>query len=77
MTPPKFSVGERVQYVPDAMQERDRGGMFEVLRCMPIEQAGGQTYLILSEKDGHQRVAREYQLDKLILADANGGILRN
>ena len=70
MTPPKFSVGERVQYIPDGLQERNRGGMFEVLRCMPIEQAG-QTYLILSDKDGHQRVAREYQLDKLAFAETD------
>jgi hypothetical protein len=64
MGPPKFSVGERVQYIPDASQERRRGGVFAVVRCMPVEQSE-QSYRILSENDGHERVARESQLDKL------------
>ena len=63
MQPPKFSVGERVQYIPDASQERRRG-VSAVIRCMPVEQSE-QSYRILSENDGHERVARESQLDKL------------
>jgi hypothetical protein len=53
-----------VQYIPDASQERRRGGVFAVVRCMPVEQSE-QSYRILSENDGHERVARESQLDKL------------
>jgi hypothetical protein len=64
MERPKFSIGERVQYIPDASQERHRRGVFEVIRCMPIE-SSEQCYRILSEFDGHERVARESQLDKL------------
>jgi hypothetical protein len=64
MSEPRFFVGEKVLYSPDVTQDRKSGaGLFEVLRQMPIEGAG-RSYRIKSESDGHERIAREHQLDK-------------
>jgi hypothetical protein len=64
MSKPKFIAGEKVVYSPDVTQDRKSGaGIFQVLRQMPTESAG-HSYRIKSEIDGHERVAREYQLDK-------------
>jgi hypothetical protein len=64
MAEPKFSVGEKVYYSPDVTQDRHSGeGLFEVLREMPKEIAGN-SYRIRSETDGHERIAREHQLEK-------------
>jgi hypothetical protein len=63
MSEPKFSLGEKVLYSPDGGQDRKSGGFFEVLRSMPDERAG-HSYRIRSVTDGHERIAREYQLDK-------------
>ena len=66
MPEPKFVVGEKVHYSPDVTQDRKSGvGLFEVLRQMPDEIAG-HSYRIKSVADGHERIAREHQLDKII-----------
>jgi hypothetical protein len=64
MAEPKFVVGEKVHYSPDVTQDRKSGaGLFEVLRQMPTESLG-HSYRIKSEANGHERIAREHQLDK-------------
>ena len=64
MPEPKFLVGEKVLYSPDVTQDRKSGaGLFEILRQMTTESAG-HSYRIKSESDGHERIAREHQLDK-------------
>jgi hypothetical protein len=61
----KFLVGEKVHYSPDVTQDRKSGdGLFEVLRQMPDETAG-PSYRIRSVADGHERIAREHQLDRI------------
>jgi hypothetical protein len=65
MLEPRFIVGEKVLYSPDITQERGSGaGFFEVVRSMPDERAG-HSYRIRHVTDGHERVAREHQLDKV------------
>ena len=61
---PKFSLGEKVVYTPDGSQQRGSGaGVFEVVRCMPDEQAG-LSYRIRHLTSGLERIAREHQLEK-------------
>ena len=65
MPKPKFAVGETVLYSPDVTQDRQSGaGFFEVVRLMPDERVG-LSYRIRNVTDGHERIAREYQLDKV------------
>ena len=65
MIAPRFSVGEKVLYSPDISQDRASGaGFFEIVRSMPDEQVG-LSYRIRHVTDGHERVAREHQLDKV------------
>jgi hypothetical protein len=73
MIEPRFSVGERVHYSPDITQDRGSGaGLFEVVRSMPDEQVG-LSYRIRHFTDGHERIAREHQLDKIPDPDAGSG----
>jgi hypothetical protein len=65
MLEPRFIVGEKVIYSPDFTQDRGSGaGLFEVIRSMPDESVG-RSYRIRNTTDGHERVAREHQLDKI------------
>jgi hypothetical protein len=65
MPEPKFAVGETVLYSPDVTQDRQSGaGFFEIVRSMPDERAG-RSYKIRNVTDGHERIAREHQLDKV------------
>jgi hypothetical protein len=65
MLEPRFVIGEKVIYIPGFTQDRESGaGLFEVLRTMPDENVG-RSYRIRNTTDGHERVAREHQLDKL------------
>ena len=65
MPEPKFAVGEKVLFSPDGTQDRESGaGFVEVVRLMPDERAG-RSYRIRKVTDGHERIAREYQLDKV------------
>jgi hypothetical protein len=62
---PQYAAGDRVQYNPDFTQDRQSGaGLYEIVRSMPIE-ANGHSYRIKSKTDGHERIAREHQLDKV------------
>ena len=65
MPEPKFAVGEKILYSPDVTQDRQSGaGFFEVVRLMPDE-GFGLSYRIRNITDGHERIAREHQLDKI------------
>ena len=61
---PHYAAGDRVHYNPDFTQDRHGTGLYEIIRSMPIE-ANGHSYQIKSEADGHERIAREYQLEKI------------
>ena len=64
MLEPRFIVGEKVVYIPGFTQDRDSGaGLFEILRAMPDESVE-RSYRIKNTTDGHERVAREHQLNK-------------
>ena len=66
MLEPRFIVGEKVIYIPGFNQDRDSGaGFFEVIRSMPEENVGF-SYKIRNTIDGHERVAREHQLNKAL-----------
>ena len=58
---PKFTVGAQVLYSPDITQDRQSGGLFEVVRLLPLEQ-GGYFYQIKNAA-GRERVAPEHQLE--------------
>ncbi len=63
METPKFAAGETVHYNPDGSQDRDAAhGTYQVLRQMPLE-ASGHSYRIKHQADGHERIAREHQLE--------------
>ena len=65
MPDPEFAVGEKVIYSPDVAQDRQSGaGIFEVVRLMPDERVG-LSYRIRNVTDGHERIAREHQLNKV------------
>ncbi len=67
---PQYAAGDRVQYSPDFTQDRLSGaGLYEIVCSMPIE-ANGHSYRIKSKTDGHERVAREHQLEKLSSIEA-------
>jgi hypothetical protein len=59
--PPRFAVGAQVVYSPDITQDRQSGGLFVVMRLLPVEK-GGYSYRI-KDAAGRERVAPEYQLE--------------
>ena len=64
MSGPRFSVGQKVRYSPSVTQDRQSGaGFFEIIRSMPDERVG-HSYRIRHVSDGHERIAREHQLDE-------------
>jgi hypothetical protein len=66
MSNPQFVIGDIVQYRPDLSQDRQTAvGLYEILRQMPLEHAG-HSYRIKSKIDGHERIAREHQLEKVV-----------
>ena len=47
-----------------SLQDRQSGaGFFEIIRSMPDERVG-HSYRIRHVSDGHERIAREHQLDE-------------
>jgi hypothetical protein len=58
---PKFAVGAFVLYSPDITQDRKSGGVFEVVRLLPLEQ-NGYSYRI-KDPAGRERIAAEHQLE--------------
>ena len=64
MSEPRFSVGQKVRYSASVTQDRQSGaGFFEIIRSMPDERVG-HSYRIRHVSDGHERIAREHQLDE-------------
>ena len=64
MSEPRFSVGQKVRYSPSVTQDRQSGaGFFEIIRSMPDERVG-HSYRIRHVSDGHERIAREHQLNE-------------
>ena len=61
MPDPKFAAGQTVRYFPTVFQDRASGGLFEVVRQMPLEKEGYQ-YMIRSAA-GVERIATELQLE--------------
>jgi hypothetical protein len=59
--PPRFAVGASVIYSPDITQDRRSGGLFVVMRLLPVE-SGAYSYRI-QDAAGRERVAPEYQLE--------------
>jgi len=59
--PPRFAAGASVVYSPGITQDRRSGGLFVVIRLLPLEN-GGYSYQI-KDAAGQERVAREYQLE--------------
>lgn len=60
----KFAVGQTVRFSPDRQQLRSGRGSFKVMRLLP-ETASVLQYRVKSQADGHERVVREDQLDRL------------
>jgi hypothetical protein len=58
---PRFAVGAEVVYSPDITQDRRSGGLFVVMRLLPVE-SGGYSYRI-KDAAGQERVAPEHQLE--------------
>jgi hypothetical protein len=61
MPEPKFAAGAQVRYSPDITQDRKSGGVFEIVRMLPLESNGYQ-YRIRNSL-GVERIASESQLD--------------
>jgi hypothetical protein len=60
----KFAVGFTVQFSPGLHQDNARRGRYKVVRLLPEENNTPQ-YRVKSEADGHERVVREDQLERL------------
>jgi hypothetical protein len=58
----RFKVGRRVHFTPGAANGEARSGNYDIVRLLPAEGSENQ-YRIKSATDGHERVARESQLD--------------
>jgi hypothetical protein len=64
MSERRFSLGELVNYSPDASQHPDTAkGLYVIVGLVPDEIAG-RSYRIRHQTDGHERIAREHQLVK-------------
>ena len=60
----KFAVGQTVRFSPDRGQEHAKGGLFKIVRLLP-EAENVLQYRVKSETDGHERVVREDQLERV------------
>jgi len=61
MTPHKFAVGDRVEFLPGRYDGNVPRGTYTVARLLPSESAENQ-YRVKSVRDNHERVVRETQL---------------
>jgi hypothetical protein len=61
----RFSVGQAVLVVSSQLADIQKGERFRVIRLLPLEGVSPQ-YRIVSELDGHERIAREAQLIALM-----------
>lgn len=61
MAPPKFTVGQDVEFLPGAFDGNTPRGIYTITRVMPGDELD-RTYRARSAKDGLERVFREGQL---------------
>ena len=57
----KFAAGDRVQLVPDRLNQNVRPGVYTIVRIMPVT-SQGCLYRAKSALDAHERVLEESQL---------------
>jgi hypothetical protein len=56
-----FTVGQRVEFIPQRMDGNTPRGIYTVVRLLPND-AADREYQVRHTHDGHQRVVRESQL---------------
>lgn len=61
MTTHKFTVGDRVEFVPSAFDANVRRGTYTVVRALPVAGRGCE-YRVKHIQDEHERVIDEAQL---------------
>ena len=61
MSEHKFSVGDRVQLLPDKLNSHVRPGVYTVVRALPVTGQGHQ-YRAKHALDSHERVLDEAQI---------------
>lgn len=66
----KFTVGQAVQFKPNAFERMAPRGAYRIVRLMPAEDHDNR-YWIKSTQERHERVASESQLDR---AASNGSL---
>lgn len=59
----KFRVGQAVEFFPDPGVDKVSRGRYTIVRLLPLE-AGTPQYRLKNSTDGHERMARETQLDR-------------
>jgi hypothetical protein len=62
MSEHKFRVGQAVAFAPEPSADRLSKGRYTIVRLLPLEGNTPQ-YRIKSSADGHERIARESQLN--------------
>jgi hypothetical protein len=62
MSEHKFRVGQAVEFFPDPGVDRASRGRYTVVRLLPLE-GGNPQYRLKNSTDGHERMARENQLN--------------
>ncbi len=58
----RFKVGKTVRFTPGGLNPTAPAGNYEITRLLPADGTDNQ-YRIKSVADGHERVAKENQLD--------------
>lgn len=64
----RFRAGQVVSYAPGAFEDGTTRGSYKVLRLLPAE-ANSNQYHVKSIRDGHERVVRESQLERIDASD--------
>jgi hypothetical protein len=59
----KFRIGQAVEFSPDPGVDRVSRGRYTIVRLLPLEGNMPQ-YRLKNTADGHERMARETQLDR-------------
>ncbi|MBV8093714.1 MAG: hypothetical protein JOY71_08630 [Acetobacteraceae bacterium] len=57
----KFTIGQQVQFVPGAAEFHIPGGLYTIVRKLPVE-ANECQYRVKNVRDGHERILRESRL---------------
>ena len=58
----RFKVGKTVHFTPRGLDRATPSGQYQIVRLVPADGVDNQ-YRIKSVADGHERVAKENQLD--------------